>query len=292
MLFTLALLTVSCFALLETAQGADTKVIITNETSKHCIPYPSCYQPFQANIAVGDTVTWINHDNKTHTATTGTTNNGPIGVFDSGSILPGHSYTQFFGTVGKYQYYDKIDMWPSGVIFVSKIASYVHLAWVQNSLTVTKQNYTSNGVVITKQIQNTGNSDASSILFRLKIRNQSSFQFYDNIVKVNVPAQRIVPVTFSWNNPPDGKYNLFFDADAANVGGGVNTTNATSVELISIPTSPASQQPNIIQKNFTLDTTKIPEFGLTSYIILTISVVSIIIFSSRNMKIMKIRLFS
>src|SRR5215831_13243625 len=156
MLFALIFILGSCFVLLGTAQASDTKVIIINETSKHCTPYPSCYEPFQVNIAVGDTVTWKNYDNTTHTATTGTTNNGPIGVFDSGSILPGHSYTQFFGTVGKYQYYDKIDMWPSGVIYVSKVASYVHLVWVQNSLMVTKENYTSNGVVITKQIQNTG----------------------------------------------------------------------------------------------------------------------------------------
>jgi len=265
------------------AQALDTQVIIVNDTSNnHCRPSLSCYTPFQVNVAAGDTVTWINQDNKTHTATTGTSNYGPQGIFDSGAILPGKSFTQFFGTVGKYSYYDKTDMWPSGVIVVTKEFSHAELSWVPDSLKIEKQNYTSNGIVITKQIQNTGNADASSIIITLKITNQSSL-FYNGLVKLDVPVKQSVPVTFTWSNPINGQYQLFFDANSANTAGDMNANNDRSIDLISIPQStPAQNQSlSITNQNYTLNnnTASVPEFSHMSYFILITSIVSILALS-------------
>lgn len=264
-------------------QALDTQVIIVNDTSNnHCRPSLSCYTPFQVNIAAGDTVTWINQDNKTHTATTGTSNYGPQGIFDSGDILPGKSFTQFFGTVGKYSYYDKTDMWPSGVVVVTKEFSHAELSWVPDSLKIEKQNYTSNGIVITKQIQNTGNADASSIIFTLKITNNSSL-FYNGLVKLDVPAQQSVPVTFTWSNPVNGQYQLFFDANSANTAGDMNANNDRSLDLISIPESTPAQNQSlpITNQNYTINdnTVSVPEFSHMSYFILIASIVSILALS-------------
>jgi len=265
------------------AQALDTQVIIVNDTSNnHCMPDLSCYTPFQVNVAAGDTVTWINQDNKTHTATTGTSNYGPQGIFDSGAILPGKSFTQFFGTVGKYSYYDKTDMWPSGVIMVTKEFSHAELSWVPDSLKIEKQNYTSNGIVITKQIQNTGNADASSIIITLKITNQSSL-FYNGLVKLDVPAKQSVPVTFTWSNPVDGQYQLFFDANSANTAGDMNANNDRSLDLISIPQSTPAQNQSlpITNQNYAINdnTASVPEFSHMSYFILIASIVSILALS-------------
>lgn len=273
------------------AQASDAKITIVNGTVNHCRPNLSCYQPFQVNISTGDTVTWVNQDNRTHTVTTGTTNYGPEGVFDSGMIQPGHSFTQFFGTAGKYHYYDKTDMWPSGLIVVSKGFSHAELSWVSNSLKIEKQNYTSNGIVITKQIQNTGNANAYSIIFTLKIKNQTSL-FYNNLVKLDVPVNQSIPVTFAWDNPTNGQYQLSFEANSANTAGDMNANDDRSSDLISIPVLPTSQPITITHQNFTVSSNNanIPEFNSISYLVLIISIVSVIVLSVKSS--LKIRLFS
>jgi len=275
---------VICYSLLSSAQAYDAQVTIVNGTMNHCGPDLSCYKPFQVDVSTGDTVTWINQDNRTHTVTTGTSNYGPEGVFDSGIIQPGHSFTQFFGTVGKYHYYDKTDMWPSGLIVVSKGFSHAELSWVPESLKIEKENYTSNGIVITKQIQNTGNADANSIIFTLKIRNQTSSLFYNNLVKLDVPAKQSVPVKFIWADPTNGEYQLFFDANSANTAGDMNANDDRSLDLISIPTSPPLAQPiPITHQNFTMsNNANIPEFGSTSYLILVMSIVFTLALSAKT----------
>jgi len=275
---------VICYSLLSAnAQAYYTQVTIVNGTINHCRPDLSCYEPFQVNVSVGDAVTWLNQDNRTHTVTTGTTNYGPEGFFDSGIIQPGHSFTQFFGTMGKYHYYDKTDMWPSGLIVVSKSFSHAELSWVSESLQIDKENYTSNGVVITKQIQNTGNADAHSVIFTLKIKNQTSL-FYNNIVKLDIPAKQSVPVKFVWNNPPNGQYQLFFDVNSANTAGDMNANDDRSLDLISIPSPPPGQPLPITHQNFTIsnNNANIPEFGSTSYLILVMSIVSTVVLSTKS----------
>ena len=274
------------------AYAEDFKVTIVNGTANHCSPLPSCYEPFQVNISVGDTVTWINQDNHTHTATAGTSNYGPVGIFDSGPVLPGHLYTQFFGTVGKYQYFDRTDMWPSGIVIVDKgTRSHPELQWVNGSLITTRDNTTSS-VIVSKQIQNKGDSDANSILFRLKIRNQTGFLFYDHLTKADVPKNQEVAISFAWTNPPIGQYQLNFEANAANTVGDTNAQNDVSSDIISISNENKNKENFLTQSNFTLNNNKtsIPEFGSISPIVLVISVISILILSAGS--IFRTRLFS
>lgn len=268
-----------CSILIQNVQAYNAQVIITNGTG-HCSPQPSCYTPYEIDVLPGDTVTWINNDNKTHTATTGTSNYGPVGVFDSGPILPGNSYTQFFGSVGKYQYIDKTDNWASGVVVVSKNPiSHAELGWVENSLVIFPSNVT-NGIIIAKNIENSGNTDANSILFSLKIKNQTGFIFYNQGAKFDVPAKQTIPIKFLWNNPPDGNYQLMFETNAANTIGDMNANNDVSSDLITISNKPNQTSNPITQQNFTLSgTTTIPEFGSFSYVMLVISIGTIVAIS-------------
>lgn len=280
-------LAAACCIALPGASAYDAKVTIVNGTANHCRPNLSCYTPFQVNVLVGDTVTWTNHDNRTHTVTTGTTNYGPQGVFDSGIIPPGGSFTQFFGSAGKYSYYDRTDMWPSGIVVVSKGFAHAELSWVQDSLKVVKQNY-SNGIAISKQIQNTGNANASSIIFTLKIRNQTSL-LYNGLAKMDVPAGQSVPVTFDWDNPSGGQYQLFFEANSANTAGDMNANDDRSLDIISIPSyqSAQNQPPNILRQNFTIAgsaNANVPEFGPISYIVLVASLVSSVMVSKYGLR--------
>lgn len=60
---------------------------------------PAAYVPNPITIALGSAVTWTNNDSTAHTATSNT------GVFNSGAIGPGQSFSFTFQTAGTYQYH-------------------------------------------------------------------------------------------------------------------------------------------------------------------------------------------
>jgi plastocyanin len=57
------------------------------------------YSPNPAVVAVGTTVMWMNADSIAHTATSST------GVWDSGAIAPGGSFSRVFNEVGTFPYF-------------------------------------------------------------------------------------------------------------------------------------------------------------------------------------------
>lgn len=266
------------------AFASNSQVIIVNGTTNHCLPYPSCYKPYEIDVKPGDTVTWVNNDNRTHTATAGTPNYGAVGMFDSGTILPGHSYTQFFGAIGKYPYYDQLDMWPSGVIVVSNPNPiHAELGWINDSLSLSSRIYNNNqSLTMAKKIENTGGTDANSVIFRLRILNDSGFLFYDNIVRGNVSAKQNAPINFTWNNPQPGKYRLNFDAE--NVVGQTNENIEVSSDLISVSKYNASKFTSISSQNFTIGkgSVAVPEFGPMDILVLLIAISSILVISARS----------
>jgi plastocyanin len=60
---------------------------------------PNAYSPDPAVVAVGSTVMWMNTDSIAHTATSST------GIWDSGVIAPGGSFSRVFSTTGTFPYY-------------------------------------------------------------------------------------------------------------------------------------------------------------------------------------------
>jgi plastocyanin len=62
------------------------------------------FNPQSKTIAPGNTVTWTNKDSYPHTATSGVPN-APDGLFNSGNLADGASYSLKFNTVGTYNYY-------------------------------------------------------------------------------------------------------------------------------------------------------------------------------------------
>lgn len=71
------------------------------------------------NIALGDTVTWVNNDNVTHTTTSGSVGADNSGsLFDSGMISAGSIYSFTFKNAGTYYYYDQLHPWMTGIVIV------------------------------------------------------------------------------------------------------------------------------------------------------------------------------
>jgi nitrite reductase (NO-forming) len=62
------------------------------------------YDPNPVQVSAGGTVTWTNDDAQPHTATSGE-NAAPDGLFDSGILTVGKSFSHTFAEAGEYPYY-------------------------------------------------------------------------------------------------------------------------------------------------------------------------------------------
>jgi plastocyanin len=72
------------------------------------------FQPREVTVAVGATVTWVNHDDVPHTATA----QGDAPAFDSKALDTDEKFSFTFKTAGKYPYYCKVHPHMTGLIIV------------------------------------------------------------------------------------------------------------------------------------------------------------------------------
>src|SRR6266699_1013077 len=75
-------------------------------------PGSTGYLPANFTTTVGRTVTWANKDTTTHTVTSTT------GLFDSGILNPGQTYSHTFAQAGVYSYYCTLHSWMKGNLTV------------------------------------------------------------------------------------------------------------------------------------------------------------------------------
>ena len=76
------------------------------------------YDPQDIQISVGDTVLWKNDDSAMHTVTSGNSQDGPNGVFDSDLMAAGESFEFTFSDTGKEDYYCIVHPWMIGSVEV------------------------------------------------------------------------------------------------------------------------------------------------------------------------------
>ncbi|MDB3956627.1 PEFG-CTERM sorting domain-containing protein [Candidatus Nitrosopelagicus sp.] len=73
-----------------------------------------CFVPSYATANVGDTITFLNGDDAAHTSTSGTPENGPDGVWDSGLQQPNVDYSFIADTPGTHNYFCMVHPWMAG----------------------------------------------------------------------------------------------------------------------------------------------------------------------------------
>jgi len=73
----------------------------------------SSYSPVSFTVTVGTTVTWLNNDTATHTVTESN------GMFDSGPLTPGATFSYTFTQPGTYKYSCTYHPWMTGTIIVT-----------------------------------------------------------------------------------------------------------------------------------------------------------------------------
>ena len=80
------------------------------------------FDPNTVTIKVGTTVTWTNADATMHTVTSGTSVNNagtPDGVFDSGFLMEGATWSYTFQQAGEFDYYCLPHPWMKGRVIVT-----------------------------------------------------------------------------------------------------------------------------------------------------------------------------
>ena len=83
-----------------------------------CLVRQDGYVPDEISVRPGHTVTWINRDVDSHTITSGTSESGPDGIFDSGLIGAGSSFFHRFQRKGRYRYFCMAHPWQVGTVTV------------------------------------------------------------------------------------------------------------------------------------------------------------------------------
>jgi len=76
------------------------------------------YDPQVLQISVGTNVLWKNEDSTMHTITSGSPQDGPNGVFDSGIVAAGESFEYTFTSQGNEDYYCIVHPWMIGSVEV------------------------------------------------------------------------------------------------------------------------------------------------------------------------------
>lgn len=92
-----------------------------------CEKTNSCYTPGSASTSTGTTVTWTNNDSAFHTVTSGDSST-PDGLFDSGLMKSGSSFSFKFDTPGTYEYFCMVHPWQTGKITMDKSSSKLPVA--------------------------------------------------------------------------------------------------------------------------------------------------------------------
>jgi len=85
-----------------------------------CEETNECFIPSPVNIAIGDTVKWVNDDTAAHTSTSGSAADGPDGNWDSSLIIAGNSFSNTFDAAGEYPYFCMVHPWMSGMVIVGE----------------------------------------------------------------------------------------------------------------------------------------------------------------------------
>lgn len=78
-----------------------------------------CYDPPDVTIFVGGEIIWRNDDLSPHTVTSGIVLTGPDGIFNSGLISTGKTFSYRFDKSGEFSYFCMIHPWATGIVTVS-----------------------------------------------------------------------------------------------------------------------------------------------------------------------------
>ena len=92
---------------------------LANTTMPGCEETDQCFDPSTIIVSTGAEIVWSNDDTALHTVTSGALRNGgPDGIFDSGLLGPGATFSHTFTEAGEYSYFCILHPWMAGMVSV------------------------------------------------------------------------------------------------------------------------------------------------------------------------------
>lgn len=202
-------------------------------------------------IVPGDSVRWSNADSASHTVTSGTPEEGPDGIFDSGLFSPGKSFTHNFDELGQYPYFCLVHPWMQGTVFVVKGFQVIPDVGssVGDGSKVFDVGYKFNRVVSVSSID----TDQKSIMFELAGNAKSD----DHTLRLDIPHGLL-----------GGPYVVWVDGQK------INEFDVVSNDETSSLTIPLTEKSKVLT---IIGTSVVPEFGTIAILIFGSSIASVML---------------
>ena len=125
--------------------------ILPGSFTPGCEVSNTCYSSHRVVVDIGNRVVWQNDDSVTHTVTSGTTTDGANGLFDSGLLQSGNSFSVDFDGYdpGEYPYFDQVYPWMQGVVVVQNPTQDIInlMLKIQQSTNLAEENWTDESTV-------------------------------------------------------------------------------------------------------------------------------------------------
>ena len=211
-------------------------------------------------IKVLDSVRWGNADTQIHTVTSGTTDGGPDGIFNSGFIARGEFFMHQFTQVGKYEYFCQIHPWMTGMVKVESGLQVIPNVGSNagDGTTTFNVEYEFNRVISSARVE----EDQNSITFEIVGKVTSE----DNTLMLMLPKNLISGPFIIW---ADGQQITNFELSEE---GGINK--------VKIPLNRETKLVSLV------GTAVVPEFGAITMSIFAIGVLSFLVISFKTQKFM------
>ncbi len=206
-------------------------------------------------ILIEDSIVWRNADTALHTVTSGTAIEGPDDIFDSGLFGPGKSFSYKFTDTGYYPYFCIIHPWMEGAIIVTDGYSILPNVGKQvgDGSTFFDIEYDFNRLLSAARINEEQKSITFEIIGDAKTNNHE--------LELRLPSELV-----------DGPFVIWVDgktiSDFENVKEG-------DLNVLFISLHSDSELLTIV------GTSIVPEFGQMVFVILGLSIVSMIILNQR-----------
>lgn len=217
------------------------------------------FSPTQSNAFVGDTIEISNADTVPHEIVSGTPDSGPDGKFDTQTLNPGLSFSYLVTSsdVGTIHFYDKYDTWMVGSVLVQGAEStgYKVVSNVGHNVGDGKTTFDVQYQSI-KDIRDfsVGTKDHSLNFVLVGQTNQSSKLI------LRLPNALIMPPFLGIQL--DGQFINDF-----------TISQEPGLNVITIPITPLTEQVSIVGSSV------VPEFGPVAFLVLAISIVTIVLFT-------------
>ncbi|HEV8360931.1 MAG TPA: CARDB domain-containing protein [Candidatus Thermoplasmatota archaeon] len=179
------------------------------------------FSPKTPDVAVGDTVTWDNHDAATHTVT------ALDGSFNSGNLLTGATFSRTFTSVGTFNYRCNIHTSMTGAIRVVVPGALPDLA-VTNIVLPEDVPDTTLGLSqpITVSLQNGGDATAAASTLRVSYRYQGTLHTIGAASIASLGPGESASASFVWDTKLKvGDFPVVAEADSAGAVGEANEAN-------------------------------------------------------------------